>query len=129
MKNLTLLAAAAAIAVSGAASAAMMSNAPSDSWTVSNYYKQTVYDPNQAKVGEIDDVLVNKTGEITGLVVSVGGFLGMDAKDVIVPFSDVSLQKKDDKYWLSINETKDSLKSAQGFTYDRQTTMWRPAKS
>lgn len=129
MKSLSLFAAAAAIAASGAASAAIMTSAPNDSWTVTNYYKQTVYDSNQAKIGEVDDVLVDKTGAVTGLVVSVGGFLGMGSKDVIVPFSDVNLQKKNDKYWLSINETKDSLKAAPGFTYDREATTWRAEKT
>jgi sporulation protein YlmC with PRC-barrel domain len=129
MKSLSIFAAAAAIATSGAASAASMTAAPSDSWTVTNYYKQTIYDNNQAKIGEIDDVLMDKTGTVTGLVVSVGGFLGIGSKDVIVPFSDVNLQKKNDKYWLSINETKDSLKAAQGFTYDSNATTWRADKT
>jgi hypothetical protein len=53
----------------------------------------------------------------------------MDSKDVIVPFSDVKMEKKNDKNWLSINESKDSLKAAPGFTYDRNTTMWTPVKS
>jgi len=129
MKTLTLLAAAAAISFSGAASAAMMSSAPDQSWTVTNYYKQTVYDANQNKIGQVDDVLVDKAGKVTGLVISVGGFLGVGSKDVIVPFEDVNLQKKNDKYWLSINESKDSLKSAQGFSYDSDATTWRPEKS
>ena len=131
MKRLTFLAAAsaAAIVASGVASAAIMTAPPTDSWTVTNYYKQAVYDPNQTKIGEIDDVLVDQSGKVTGLVISVGGFLGMDTKDVIVPFSDVTMQKKNDKNWLSINETKDSLKAAPGFSYDRNTTKWTPAKS
>lgn len=128
MKSLAVFTAA-AIAFSGVASAAVMTAAPSDSWTVTNYYKQTVYDPNQAKIGEVEDVLVDKTGSVTGLVVSVGGFLGMGSKDVIVPFSDVSMQKKNEKNWLSINESKDTLKAAQGFIYDRGATTWRPEKT
>ena len=129
MKTLTLLAVAAALATTGAASAAIMTTAPAQSWTVTNYYKQAVYDGQQNKIGSVDDVLVDQSGKVTGLVISVGGFLGLDSKDVIVPFSDVNLQKKDDKYWLSINETKDSLKAAQGFTYDRNATTWTPTKS
>lgn len=128
MKSLAVFTAA-AIAFSGVASAAVMTAAPSDSWTVTNYYKQNVYDPNQAKIGEVEDVLVDRTGAVTGLVVSVGGFLGMGSKDVIVPFSDVSMQKKNEKNWLSINESKDTLKAAQGFTYDRDATTWRPEKT
>lgn len=121
--------AAAASLIAGAASAAVMSAPPPDSWTVTNYYKQTVYGPNQNKIGDVDDVLVDKSGKVTGLVIGVGGFLGVGTKDVIVPFSDVNVTKKNDKWRLTINETKDSLKSAQGFSYDSSTTTWRPEKS
>ena len=34
-----------------------MSSLPSDSWTITNYYKQDVYDKGQNTVGKIDDVL------------------------------------------------------------------------
>ena len=129
MKNALLLGAIAGVALAGTASASVMSSAPPDSWTVTNYYKQAVYDPKQNKIGDVDDVLVDKSGKVTGLVVGVGGFLGVASKDVIVPFGDVSLQKKDNKWWLSIDETKDALKSAQGFTYDRSTTTWQAEKS
>jgi sporulation protein YlmC with PRC-barrel domain len=118
-----------ALSLASVASAAVMSAAPSDSWTVTNYYKQAVYGPDQKKIGDVDDVLVDKSGKVTGLVVGVGGFLGMNSKDVIVSFADVNVQKKDNSWWLSINETKDSLKAAQGFTYDRDSTTWRPEKS
>jgi sporulation protein YlmC with PRC-barrel domain len=118
-----------ALSLAGVASATVMSAAPPDSWTVTNYYKQAIYGPDQKKIGDVDDVLVDKSGKVTGLVVGVGGFLGMNSKDVIVSFADVNVQKKDNSWWLSINETKDSLKAAQGFTYDRDSTTWRPEKS
>jgi sporulation protein YlmC with PRC-barrel domain len=127
MKNLAVFAAAATL-VASAAAAATMSSVPTDSRTVADYYKQAVYGPNQTKVGDVDDVLLGEDGKVTGLVIGVGGFLGMDQKDVIVPFSDVAMSKKNEKWWLTIDETKASLKSAQGFTYDHKTNMWAPVK-
>jgi sporulation protein YlmC with PRC-barrel domain len=100
--------------------------APAESWTVTNYYKQAVYDPKESKIGDIDDVLVDKSGKITGLIVGVGGFLGAGEKDVIVPFTAVKMSKKNDKWWLTLDETKDSLKSAAGFKYDKASTTWVP---
>src|SRR6476620_7938452 len=29
--------------------------APQESWTVTNYYKQAIYDPKESKIGDIDD--------------------------------------------------------------------------
>ncbi|WP_244485050.1 PRC-barrel domain-containing protein [Bradyrhizobium tropiciagri] len=103
-----------AAAIASAAHAAnTMPSAPTESWTIGNYYKQNVYDPKESKIGTIDDVLVDKSGKVTGLVIGVGGFLGAGEKDVIVPYTAVKSQKKDDKWWLTLDETKDSLKLRQ----------------
>jgi sporulation protein YlmC with PRC-barrel domain len=115
-----------AIATGSYAATMTMKSAPPESWTVTNYYKQAVYDPKEAKIGDIDDVLIDKSGKITGLVVGVGGFLGAGEKDVIVPFASVKTAKRNDKWWLTIDETKDDLKAAPGFKYDRASTTWVP---
>ena len=104
-----------------------MSAAPADSKSVTDYYKQNIYDPKEAKIG-IDDVLMDKSGKVTGLVVGVGGLLGAGEKDVIVPFTAVKTEKKNDKWWLTLDETKDSLKGAPGFKYDKASTTWVPDK-
>lgn len=128
MKTLATGLAFAAILTSGAYAATTMSAAPRESWTVTNYYKQDVYDPNQSKIGAIDDVLVDKGGKITGLVVGVGGFLGAGEKDVIVPFTAIKTEKKNDKWWLTLDQSKDDLKKAPGFKYDKASTTWVPDK-
>src|SRR5207245_5921121 len=79
------------------------------------------------KIGEIMDVLVDRDGKVTALIVGVGGFLGMGEKDVAVPFNSVRATTKDNnKYYLVMNSTKDSLKSAKGFKYDRNAMTWLP---
>ena len=128
MKKLAIASVVAAATATGAYAATTMSAAPSESWTVANYYKQDLYDPKETKIGKIDDVLVDKSGKITGLVVGVGGFLGVGEKDVIVPFTAVKNTKKDNKWWLTLDETKDGLKTAPGFSYDSASTTWVPAK-
>jgi len=128
MKKLAIGCLAAAAFASSSYAATTMSAAPSESWTVSNYYKQNVYDPKQSKIGTVDDVLLDKAGKVTGLVIGVGGFLGAGEKDVIVPFTAVKSEKKDDKWWLTLDETKDGLKDAPGFKFDRASTTWVPDK-
>jgi sporulation protein YlmC with PRC-barrel domain len=102
----------------------MMSSVPSSSKTVSDWYKQDVYDPSDSKIGKIDDVLVSQTGQIDALVVGVGGFLGAGEKDVAVPFTAVKWTSKDSKKYLTMSATKDDLKSAQGLKYDSNKTAW-----
>jgi sporulation protein YlmC with PRC-barrel domain len=102
-------------------------NLPADSATVTHWYKQNVYDPSDNKIGEIMDVLVDREGKITALIVGVGGFLGMGEKDVAVPFNSVRTTTKDNNKWyLVMNSTKDALKSAKGFKYDRNAMTWIP---
>ncbi len=97
---------------------------PADSVTVTHWYKQAVYDPNNSKIGDIDDVLVTKGGQITSLIIGVGGFLGMGEKDVAVPHSAVQTTTKDGKPYLVMHATKDELKNAHGFKYDKDKMSW-----
>ena len=106
--------------------AEMMSSVPNNSATVTDWYKQSVYDPSDNKIGEIMDVLVSPDGRATALIVGVGGFLGAGEKDVAVPFSAVKHTMKDKKIYLTMDTTKDALKAAPGFKYDKEKTSWVP---
>ncbi len=133
MRSLIVLAAGAVLAASVAfaepASRDLMTNVPSSSVTVTDWYKQDVYDPNNNKIGSVSDVLVSPDGRVNALIVGVGGFLGVGEKDVAVNFNAVKQTKKDNKIYLTMNTTKDELKAAPGFKYDREKTAWVPANS
>ena len=110
--------------------AQIMTSVPSDSVTVTHWYKQNVYDPGDNKIGEIMDVLVDREGKATALIIGVGGFLGMGEKDVSVPFNAVHATTKDNNKWyLVMNSTKDALKNAKGFKYDRTNMTWIPEET
>jgi len=124
--------AASAIALSSAstfaagAPANIETSIPQNAVTVTDWYKQDVYDPNNNKIGQVMDVLVDRSGKVATLIVGVGGFLGVDEKDVAVPFDQVQATPNNNKMLLVMNTTKDSLKSAPGFKYDRSSTTWVP---
>lgn len=107
----------------------LMTSVPPSSLTVTDWYKQSVYDPNNTKIGEIMDVLVAPDGKINSLIVGVGGFLGAGEKDVAVNFEAIKKTTKDNSTYLTMNTTKDALKSAPGFKYDRDKTTWVPDTS
>ena len=75
----------------------LMTSIPANSRTVTDWYKQNVYDQNNQKLGEITDLLVNQSGQIEAAMVGVGGFLGAGEKDVAVSFSAIKPTKKNDK--------------------------------
>jgi len=134
MKSLALLTAGALIAGSTAFTASavradVMTSVPTTSMTVTDWYKQDVYDQTNAKIGQIMDVLVGQNGQVEALIIGVGGFLGAGEKDVAVSFNTVKATKKDNKIYLTMNTTKDALKAAPSFKYDRDKTAWVPDTS
>jgi hypothetical protein len=76
MRHVAAVGIVALLSMANVATGATISTLPSEKGAATSYYKKTVYDPSEAKIGEINDVLVDKTGKVTGLVVGVGGFLG-----------------------------------------------------
>jgi sporulation protein YlmC with PRC-barrel domain len=130
MKRLLVLTAGLLVAAGTAMAAGeLMTTIPSDSVTVTDWYKQNVYDPNNSKIGEIMDVLVSSDGRANTLIVGVGGFLGAGEKDVAVNFDAVKRTTKNNSIYLTMDTTKDQLRSAPGFKYDSQTTSWVPDTS
>jgi len=104
----------------------VLATLPQDATTVTNYYKQNVYDPSDAKIGQISDVLLNKEGKVDAFMIAVGGFLGVGEKDVAVPFDAVHATEKDGKWYLTVSATKDALKSARGYKFDKVKSTWEP---
>ena len=74
----------------------------------------TVVNEANETVGTIDDLIVTPTEKVPFAVLSVGGFLGMGSKYVVVPFSSLEVQ---DKKMVLRGATKNSLKSLPEFKY------------
>lgn len=71
---------------------------------------------NEAKetIGTIDDLIVTESEKVPFAVLSVGGFLGMGTKYVVVPFSSLEVR---DKQMVLPGATKESLKTLPEFKY------------
>src|SRR5215204_7495034 len=59
---------------------------PPDQWRASKLVGVDVYGTDNAKVGDVREVLLNRDGAAEAIVIGVGGFLGIGEKDVAVPF-------------------------------------------
>jgi sporulation protein YlmC with PRC-barrel domain len=114
-------------AVAAQESGQLMTSVPGDALLVSEYYKEDVYDAHDSKIGDIRDVLLEKSGQVAAVILGVGGFLGIGEKDVAVPFNAIRVTEKDGKRYLVMDTTKEALQSARGYTYDRNKGAWVPA--
>lgn len=70
----------------------------------------TIYGPDDEKVGSVDRL--HGAGQATQVVVDVGGFLGIGAKPVAVPLSQLEFMRDEDGNVHAVtNWTKDELKA------------------
>ena len=74
---------------------------------------------NEAKdtIGTIDDLIVSPTEKSAFAVLSIGGFLGIGAKYVVVPFSSLEAQS-DNTHLLLRGATEASLKNLPEYKYN-----------
>ncbi len=160
IKTLMISAAVSALMVSGALAQADMSKQPAaktdaapavphdtakfiaaqgtDQWVFSKFKGTDVIGPDNAQVGNVNDMLFDKSGKIIGLIVGVGGFLGIGEKSVAIDMSafqpvpadtgrngggaggnSAITSRNDDPTMvkLKVSWTKDQLKNAPDFQY------------
>jgi sporulation protein YlmC with PRC-barrel domain len=53
-------------------------------WRSSKLIGVNVYNEQNEKLGDINEIILDPTGKVTGYVVGVGGFLGMGEHDILV---------------------------------------------
>ena len=58
-------------------------------WRASKFVGLDVYNANNEKIGDINEMITDSSGKITTVVIGVGGFLGMGQHDVGLPFEKV----------------------------------------
>jgi hypothetical protein len=89
----------------------------SDQHLASKFTGTDVIGADDAKIGDVSDVLFDKDHKVIAFIVGVGGFLGIGAKDVAVdPASFSAVPGKDaSDTKLRLSMTKDELKAAPAF--------------
>ena len=101
-------------------------------WRASKLVGVNIYNEQNDKIGEVDDVIIDSSGKVDGVVVSVGGFLGMGEHDVKMKLDQIKFANKagtsttgstssDSKQWYpdrgTVNATKDQLKAMPQFKF------------
>jgi sporulation protein YlmC with PRC-barrel domain len=69
------------------AATATAPKAQSAMWRSSKLIGLDVYNEQNEKIGDISEILLDKSGKVEGVVIGVGGFLGIGQRDVKVEMS------------------------------------------
>lgn len=121
----TLLAIAAATAFSGSAFAqnatteeTFVRAQPTDVLSYNLVGLNVINNANE-NIGEIKDLILSG-GKFAGYIVSVGGFLGIGERYVVVNPAAIAVSyvENDKKWYAKMNASKDQLKAAPEFKYE-----------
>ena len=88
-------------------------------WSAENkLLGSAVYNNARSKdeIGTVEDIIVTPEDSVSYAIIGVGGFLGIDRRDVAVPMNQLTWE--DGKFILP-NATKDSLEAMPPFEYAR----------
>src|SRR3954468_708930 len=72
-------------------------------WRASKLVGLSVYSTNNERIGDVNDVLLDRSGNAEAVVIGVGGFLGIGEKDVAVPYKSVEWKMTSDTARTSAN--------------------------
>ncbi|HEX2257054.1 MAG TPA: PRC-barrel domain-containing protein, partial [Afifellaceae bacterium] len=64
------------------------------------------------EIGQVGDVLFSQDGQVRAVIVDVGGFLGIGAKEVAIEFDSAQVQRQDGELALMISATQEQLEQA-----------------
>lgn len=92
-----------------------MSSAPAEGMRANNLIGATVRTTGDEDVGSVSDLIIDDSGQVVGIVVGVGGFLGLGEKDVAIGWDDVTRSGASDEQELRIDVTREDLESAPEF--------------
>jgi sporulation protein YlmC with PRC-barrel domain len=99
---------------------------PQGQWLASQFVGQAVINQAGQNIGDINDLLFDKTGRISTAVIGVGGFLGMGEKSVAIAFGSLSFTADAaGKRVVTIPLSKERLLAAPSFQTTEKSLYMR----
>jgi sporulation protein YlmC with PRC-barrel domain len=89
-------------------------------WRASKLVGLNVYNDQNEKLGDISEILLDKSGKVEGVVIGVGGFLGIGQNDIKVEMS--KLKFVDEPVRTSTTTTTSSTTTTDTAAGQRTTT-------
>lgn len=78
------------------------------------------------KIGDVNEVLVTTDGKVNAVIVSVGGFLGLGDRKVVMPWEQLRFSSEGSELVVMTNATKESLKSMPEYQDPARASSQQP---
>lgn len=92
---------------------AFLSQQQPDQMLASNLMRQSILGANNERIGDVNDLLLSKDGQVSAVLVGVGGFLGIGEKTVAIPFD--ALKRSPESDQLTAPYSREDLEQAPEF--------------
>src|ERR1700720_3113662 len=96
-------------------------------WRASKVVGLSVYNDNNESLGTINDLLMDKSGNIKAVVLGVGGFLGVGEHLVAVPLDKIKFVDQPIAYTGAANTSPNPNRPATSTTTGSSTTSTAPS--
>jgi len=99
---------------------------PAGQWLATRFIGQPVSNDAGQSIGNINDLLLDKSGSIANVVIGVGGFLGIGEKNVAIPFNLLAITADaDGKRVVQVGLSRERLEAAPEFKPTEKTVYMR----
>ena len=101
---------------SAQSSAQFLNEQATDDMLASNIIGKSAVNTQNEAIGDVNDLVTDRSGKILAALIGVGGFLGIGEKDVAVRFEDLKLTRdEDNNAKVVLNVSKETLASAPDY--------------
>jgi sporulation protein YlmC with PRC-barrel domain len=100
----------------GTGNSQVINTQASDEWLASKLKGTTVLGSDGQKIGDVADILVDRSGQVRAFIVGVGGVLGLGAKDVAIEMTEFQqIPAANGTVQLKVDMTKEQIAQAAQF--------------
>jgi len=112
-------------------SAQFLNEQKADDILASTIIGKSAVNSQDEAIGDVNDLVTDRSGKILAALIGVGGFLGIGEKDVAVRFEDLKLTRdENNNAKVVLNVSKETLASAPDYkTLDEQPVVEGSAKT
>lgn len=91
--------------------------AGAEDFTADRLQGAAVFDANDERVGEVGEILLSEDGQVSDLIIDVGGFLGLGEKPVALPMDSLDILRQDggEEIRVYVSQTEEELEAMERY--------------